>query len=72
MDNIVDYRKALLDEIMELPEEVFPNLLQIIHLFKESILLESRKSTINLQLEFAQWDRISDEALVEFEKELEG
>jgi hypothetical protein len=59
-----------MDEIKELPVEVFPNLLQIVRLFKESILLQSRQAALSLQVEFAQWDRISDEALIEFEKEL--
>jgi hypothetical protein len=39
-------------------------------LFKESILFQSRQAALALQAEFAQWDRLSDEALVEFEKGL--
>lgn len=70
MDKIINYQQALMDEVKELPEEVFPNLLQIVRLFKESILLQSRQAALALQTEFAQWDRLSDEALVEFEKEL--
>jgi len=46
------------------------NLLQIVRLFKESILFQSRQAALALQAEFAQWDRLSDEALVEFEKGL--
>ena len=63
--------QVLIDEVKELPEEAFPNLLQIIRLFKESILLQSRQAALALQAEFAQWDRLSDEALVEFEKGLQ-
>jgi len=71
MDKTIDYRQALIDEVKELPDEVFPNLLQIIRLFKESILLQSRQAALNLQAEFNQWDRLSDEALLEFEKGLQ-
>jgi hypothetical protein len=64
------YRQALIDEVKELPEEAFPNLLQIVRLFKESILLQSRQAASTLKKELAQWDELSDEALLEFEKEL--
>ena len=70
MDKVLDYHQALIDEIRELPEEAFPNLLQIVRLFKESLLSQSRQAALALQTEFTQWDRLSDEALVEFEKEL--
>ncbi len=66
----VNYQQALIDEVKELPEEAFPNLLQIVRLFKESILLQSRQAALALKDEFAQWDQLSDEALVEFEKGL--
>ncbi|MEW6211845.1 MAG: hypothetical protein AB1631_26050 [Acidobacteriota bacterium] len=65
-----NYQQALIDEIRELPEEVFPNLLQIVRLFKESVLLQSRQAALSLQQEFAEWDQLSDEALNEFEKGL--
>jgi hypothetical protein len=64
------YQQALIDEVKELPEEAFPNLLQIVRLFKESILLQSRQAALALKDEFAQWDQLSDEALMEFEKEI--
>jgi len=54
-----------------LPEEAFPNLLQIVRLFKESILFQRRQAALDLQAEFTQWDRLSDEALVQFEKGLQ-
>jgi hypothetical protein len=66
----MDYQQALIDEIRELPEEAFPNLLQIVRLFKESVLLQSRQAALSLQQEFAEWDQLSDEALTEFEKGL--
>ena len=62
-----DYQQALLEEVKDLPDEVFPNLLQIVRLFKES-LLQSQKAMLELQAEFTDWDRLSNEALLEFEK----
>ena len=66
MQLTINYQQALLDEVKDLPEETFPNLLQIVRLFKESILLQNRQAALALQTEFAQWDRLSDEALTEF------
>ncbi len=71
MNTAINYQQMLMDEVKELPEEAFPNLLQIVRLFKESVLLQSRQAALALQVEFAQWDRLSDEALVEFEKRLQ-
>lgn len=71
MNEAIDYRQALIDEAKDVPEEALPNLLQIVRLFKESILSQSRQAALELQAEFAQWDRLSDDALTQFEKELE-
>ncbi len=62
-------QQKLLEEIKDLPEDAFPNLLQIIHLFKESIL-QAQHEMLALGNEFAEWDQLSDEALLEFEKGL--
>jgi hypothetical protein len=70
MENNVDYQQALINEIAGLPQEAFPNLLEIVRLFKESVLVQSRQAALALQDEFDQWERLSDEALVEFEKGL--
>lgn len=70
MNRTIEYQRILLDEVRELPEEAFPNLLEIVRLFKESILFQRRQAALDLQAEFAQWDRLSDEALVQFEKRL--
>ena len=70
MDKSTNYQQALLNEVQGLPEEAFPNLLEIVRLFKESMLLQSRQAALALQEEFAQWDQLSDEALVDFEKDL--
>jgi hypothetical protein len=71
MPEQIDYRQALMDETKDVPDEAWPNLLQIVRLFKESVLVQSRQAALELQTEFAQWDRLSDEALEQFEKELE-
>jgi len=70
MENTIDYQQALMNEIAGLPQEAFPNLLQIVRLFKESVLVQSRQAALALQDELDQWERLSDEALVEFEKGL--
>lgn len=70
MENSVDYQQALMNEIAGLPQEAFPNLLQIVRLFKESVLVQSRQAALALQDEFDEWERLSDEALVDFEKGL--
>jgi len=70
MDKMTNYRRALLDEVQDLPEEALPNLLQIVHLFKESVLVQSRQAALVLQAEFDEWDQLSDEALVDFEQGL--
>jgi hypothetical protein len=64
----IDYKQALMEEARDLPEEVWPNLLQIVRLFKESVLRQSRQAALELQTEFAQWDHLSDEALEQFEE----
>lgn len=70
MEKAIDYHQILIDELQGLPDEMFPNLLQIVRLFKESILIQGRKAVAEMQTEFSQWDRLSDEALLEFEKGL--
>ena len=70
MNGVTNYQQALLDEVKELPEESWPNLLQIVHLFKESLLIQSHKAALAMQAEFAEWDMLSDEALTDFEKGL--
>ena len=70
MNEMTNYRQALLDEVQGLPEEALPNLLQIVHLFKESVLVQSRQAALVLQAEFDEWDQLSDEALVDFEQRL--
>lgn len=69
-ENTTNYQQALMNEIAGLPQEAYPNLLEIVRLFKESVLVQSRQAALALQDEFDQWERLSDKALVEFEKAL--
>ena len=68
--HMTDHQQALLEEVRDLPAEVFPNLLQIVHLYKESVLSQTQKGILEVQAELGDWDRLSDEALLEFEKSL--
>ena len=63
-----DFQEALLEEIEDLPAEAMPNLIQIVRLYKECVLAQSQKAIAELQAEFEDWDRLSDEALLELEK----
>ena len=69
MEKTVNYQKIFIEELKGLPEEVMPNLLEIVRLFKNSVL-QNRKDNMTLQEEFDQWDKLSDEALIEFEKRI--
>lgn len=66
MDNAINYQHVLSDEIQGLQDETLPNLLQSVHLFKESILIQNRKAVRSLQSEFSEWEHLSDEALIGF------
>ena len=68
METTRNYQQKLLNEINGLPEEILPDLLHIVRLFRE--ILQSKKSVQALQEEFSRWDRLSDEALAGFEKGL--
>jgi len=41
----IKYEKVLIGEVKDLPEEYFPNLLQIVRLFKESVTLKTAKES---------------------------
>ena len=52
-----------------MPEEQISNLLKIIRIFKNSII-KQRKVDVGLNKEFREWDKLSDEAFVNFERKL--
>jgi len=63
----ISYQKKILDEVKDLPEEQMPNLLKIIRIFKNSIKKQKNEFE-DLKREFKEWDRLSDEALENFER----
>jgi len=65
----VKYKDEILDEINELSDEQIANLMKIIRLFKESIIRQ-RESDFGLKQEFEEWDKLSDEAMLNFEGNL--
>ncbi len=65
----VKYKDEILDEINELSDEQIVNLMKIIRLFKESIIRQ-RESDFELKKEFEEWDKLSDEAIMNFEGNL--
>ncbi len=63
------YKEEVLNEIKDLSDEQASNLLQIIHIFKKS-LIHQRECDFDLKREFEDWDRLSDEAITNFERTL--
>jgi hypothetical protein len=62
-------QQKLLEEVEGLPEDMLPNLIEIVRLFKASVF-QAQQEVLALQAEFAAWDQLSDEALQGFEKGL--
>ena len=63
------YQKKILEEVKDLPNGQISNLLKIIRIFKNSII-KQRKESVGLNKEFREWDKLSDEAFVNFERKL--
>ncbi len=62
-------QQKLLEEVEGLPEDMLPNLIEIVRLFKASVF-QAQQEVLALQTEFAAWDQLSDEALQGFGKGL--
>lgn len=62
-------KEEIFNEVKDLSDEQIASLMKIIHIFKESILRQ-RELDFRLQKEFEEWDRLSDEALIDFEDTL--
>lgn len=60
------YREELLNEIKDLPDDQITSLMKIIRIFKESIVRQ-REYDFGLKKEFEEWDKLSDEAMMNFE-----
>ncbi|MCG7849064.1 MAG: hypothetical protein MIO93_07790 [ANME-2 cluster archaeon] len=63
------YNEEIFNEVKDLSDEQIASLMKIIHIFKESIIRQ-RELDFRLQKEFEEWDRLSDEALLNFEDTL--
>ena len=63
------YMDEVMAEIKDLSEEQIINLMKIIRIFKESII-KQREYDFELRKEFKEWDKLSDEAILNFESNL--
>lgn len=63
------YKDEVLSELEGLPDEQITNLIKIIRLFKESITRQ-KEYDLGLNTEFQEWDKLSDEAILDFERTL--
>ncbi len=69
MPTALKYKEEVLNEIEGLSDEQIINLVKIIRIFKESIVRQ-REYDFDLKREFQEWDRLSDEAILNFESTL--
>lgn len=69
MPTALNYREEILNEIKGLSDEQIANIMKIIRIFKESIVRQ-REYDFDLKREFQEWDRLSDEAILNFESTL--
>ncbi len=69
MQTLPNYKQEIINEIKDLSDEQTANLLKIIRIFKESII-KQREYDFELKKEFEEWDALSDEALINFERTL--
>ena len=63
------YEKDVVKELQDMSDEQIRNLLNIIRIFKKSIILQ-RNEDFYIKKEFDEWDTLSDEALQNFERSL--
>ena len=69
MHTQIKYEEEIIKELQNIPDEQILNLLNIIRIFKKSIILQ-REVDFHLKKEFNEWDALSDEALSNFEADL--
>ncbi len=65
----IKYKEEIIKELQNMPDEQILNLLNIIRIFKKSIIMQ-READFYLKKEFNEWDTLSDEALNNFEANL--
>jgi hypothetical protein len=69
METQLKYKEEIIKELQNMPDEQMLNLLNLIRIFKRSIIMQ-RESDFYLKKEFDDWDALSDEALDNFEASL--
>ncbi len=69
MHTQIKYEEEIMKELQNMPDEQVLNLLNIIRIFKKSIIMQ-READFYLKKEFDEWDTLSDEALNTFEANL--
>ncbi|MEK6673461.1 MAG: hypothetical protein AABY42_08320 [Nitrospirota bacterium] len=69
MHTQMKYEDEIIKELQNIPDEQILNLLNIIRIFKKSIIMQ-READFYLKKEFDEWDTLSDEALCNFEANL--
>ena len=69
METQLKYKEEIIKELQNMPDEQMLNLLNLIRIFKRSIIMQ-RDSDFYLKKEFDDWDVLSDEALNNFEATL--
>ncbi len=67
MKSELKYKEEILNELNGLADEQINNLMKIIRIFKESII-QQRELDFGFQREIEEWDKLSDEAIINFEK----
>lgn len=63
------YQKEIVNEIKDLSEEQIEYVMKIIKLIKESINRQ-KEYDFEMKSEFKDWESLSDEALINFERNL--
>ena len=69
METQLKYKEEIIKELQNMPDEQMLNLLNLIRIFKKSIIMQ-RDSDFYLKKEFDDWDTLTDEALNNFEATL--
>ena len=69
MSSNLKHREKILNEVRDLSEDQINSVIKIIRIFKESID-QQKKYDFGLKREFEEWDKLSDEAMLNFETNL--
>lgn len=69
MATLLKHKEEILKEFEGLSDKQVTHLIAVIRLIKKSILLQ-REYDFDLKNEFEGWDKLSDEAILDFERGL--